>query len=72
VEKVEKMEGKQSVYNITVKKHHAYLANGILVSNCDCMMVLARSVSMMPVPTTPTQKSYGFNIKQGGYGKRIF
>ena len=36
-----KYSGFEDVYDITVEKHHAYLANGILVSNCDALRYLA-------------------------------
>jgi hypothetical protein len=36
------------VYDLTVEKHHCYLANGILVSNCDSFRYLA--LSWRPLP----------------------
>ena len=29
------------VYNITVEEAHCYYANGVLVSNCDCLQYVA-------------------------------
>jgi len=37
VEGVRKLKKKRKVYNLKVKDCHEYFANGILVSNCDCL-----------------------------------
>jgi hypothetical protein len=34
------VEAKRLVYDLTVEKHHCYLANGLLVSNCDALRYL--------------------------------
>jgi hypothetical protein len=34
------------VFDLTVEKHHCYLANGILVSNSDAMRYLAQGLAL--------------------------
>ena len=41
---VEREKEKRPVYNITVKDHHCFFANGILVSNCDAFRYFAEVV----------------------------
>lgn len=41
-----KKQQKQLVYNLTVARAHEYYANGILVSNCDCLRGIASNFSL--------------------------
>ena len=42
------------MYNLTVEGEHEYFANGILVSNCDCMRYLAQYRPTWHPPPKPT------------------
>lgn len=42
--RLEGVEASQLVYDLTVRKHHCYLANGFLVSNSDAFRYLARGL----------------------------
>jgi len=50
IAKLKRLEGEQAkrlVYDLTVEKHHCYLANGLLVSNSDAFRYLGQSIGRM-------------------------
>lgn len=53
VGKVEKLASRERVFNLTVDGEHEYFANGILVSNCDCLRYLAQYPPRWHPPSKP-------------------
>jgi hypothetical protein len=51
--------GEHKVFNLTVEGQHEYLANGVLVSNCDCLRYLAMA-SLRYVKPRVKAKSAGY------------
>ena len=49
----ENLNQKQAVYNLTIANSHNYYANGILVSNCDCLKYLIMSRASKADMTVP-------------------
>ena len=52
LKRLEGAEAKRLVYDLTVEKHHCYLANGLLVSNSDAFRYLGQSLDLMKTSTT--------------------
>jgi len=44
----------ETVYDLTVEKHHCYLANGLLVSNSDMFRYIGQAVPVMPASMEQT------------------
>lgn len=51
-------EAKRLVYDLTVEKHHCYLANGLLVSNCDAFRYLGQAVDLMSNNVSASLESF--------------
>lgn len=59
--RVEPLQRKADVYNLTVDGAHEFFANGLLVSNCDCARYayaslthfMSKSVATVPEPGSP-------------------
>jgi len=55
------------VYDLTIEKHHCYLANGILVSNSDAFRGLA--VAYEEIVTKSFKNTVVNNIQDDPYGR---
>jgi hypothetical protein len=62
--------GRARVFNLTVADAHEYVANGVLVSNCDAFRYLANAIDQPPPAEVAVDPALGYAHRGLGLGMR--